>query len=327
MKRREFIALFGAAAFATPTAVRAQQPGLPVIGVLYSVSAAQWVENMAGFRQGLDESGFVEGRNVAIEYRWAEGHVDRVPAMAADLIGRKVAVILVGGSIVGVRATMDATRSIPIVFTTGTDPVTTGLVASLNHPGGNVTGATFMGGQLIPKRLELLHEVLPAATRIAVLVNPTNPTVSESDANSANEAAARLGMQIIVVRASTEPEIDKAFAVAVEQRAAALTFDEGYLISRLDRIAALALRHGLPVVAGEHAAVTTGVLMSYGASTPDTYRQAGVYVGRILKGEKPANLPVLQPTKFKLVVNLKTAQVLGLKVPEAFLVRADEVIE
>jgi putative tryptophan/tyrosine transport system substrate-binding protein len=327
MKRREFIALFGAAAFATPTAVRAQQPALPVIGVLYSVSAAQWVENMAGFRQGLDESGFVEGRNVAIEYRWAEGHVDRVPAMAADLIGRKVAVILVGGSIVGVRATMDATRSIPIVFTTGTDPVTTGLVASLNHPGGNVTGATFMGGQLIPKRLELLHEVLPAATRIAVLVNPTNPTASESDASSANEAAARLGMQIIVVRASTEPEIDKAFAVAVEQRAAALTFDEGYLISRLDRIAALGLRHGLPVVAGEHAAVTTSVLMSYGASTPDTYRQAGVYVGRILKGEKPANLPVLQPTKFKLVVNLKTAQVLGLKVPEAFLVRADEVIE
>jgi putative tryptophan/tyrosine transport system substrate-binding protein len=326
VRRREFLALAGAATI-RPFGVCAQQPAMPVVGALYSVSGVRWVENMTAFRRGLGETGFVEGRNVAIEYRWAEGQLDRMPGMAADLIERKVAVMLVGGNVSGVRAAMEATRSIPIVFTTATDPVAAGLVACLNRPGGNVTGATFMGDELIPKLLELLHDLLPAAARIAVLVNPANPTLMQRAIKGANEAAARFGLQPIVVTASTEPEIDAAFAAAVQQRADALLFDEAYLTSRVDRIGGLGLRYALPILAGEGAAAATGVLMSYGASIPDTYRQAGVYVGRILKGEKPADLPVLQPTKFNLVVNLKTAKALGLKMPESFLVRADEVIE
>jgi len=326
--RRRFIVALGGTALAWPFAARAQRAVMPVIGVLYSVSAAQWTDNMAGFRQGLSETGFFGGRNVAIEYRWADGQVDRIPAMAADLIGRKVAVILVGGNIAGVRATMEATRSIPIVFTTATDPVATGLVASLNRPGGNATGVTFLGGQLIPKQLELLHEALPAATRIAVLANPSNPAVSQDAIQGARAAAARLGLEIIVVSASTEPEIDQAFAAAVEQHAAAVIINDAYIVSRLAQIGALGLRHTLPVIApGEQMAATTGVLLTYGANIPDTYRQAGVYVGRILKGEKPGDLPVVLPTKFELVINLKTAKALGLKIPESFLVRADEVIE
>jgi putative ABC transport system substrate-binding protein len=326
--RRQFISALGSTAAAWPLVARAQQPTLPVVGVLYSVSAAQWMDNMAGFRQGLSETGFVEGRNVAIEYRWADNQVDRIPAMAADLIGRKVAVILAGGSVSGVRATIKATQSIPIVFTTATDPVQSGLVPSLNRPGGNVTGVTFMADQLGPKQLELLHEMLPAATRVAVLVNPANPTTMQDAIQGAAEAAPRFGMETITLRAGTEPEIDTAFADAVQQRAAAVIFNDAYLASRIAQIAALGLRHALPVVApGGRFGATTGVLMSYGAIIPDTYRQAGGYVGRILKGDKPADLPVLQPTKFQLVVNLKTAKAFGLTIPGSFLVRADEVIE
>ena len=326
MRRREFIALIGSAVM-WPLAAGAQQPTLPVIGALYSVTAAQWTQNIAGLHRGLGEAGLVEGRNLAIEYRWAEGHMERLPTLAAELVGRNVAVVVAGGSVVAVRAALATTQSIPIVFTTATDPVATGLVASLNHPGANATGATFMGDQLIPKLLEVLHEVLPAAKKIAVLVNPGNPTLTERVVQGGNAAAARFGLELVILPASTEPEIDAAFASAVQQHADTLIMEEAYFASKQAQIASLGLRYVLPVITGEQFAVETGVLMSYGADVPDTYRQAGTYVGRILKGEKPADLPIQQPTKFQLTVNLKTAKALGLKIPESFLVRADKVIE
>jgi putative tryptophan/tyrosine transport system substrate-binding protein len=326
MKRREFIASIGSAAAVWPLAARAQQPAMPVIGALYSVSAVLWTENMAGLRRGLSEAGFVEGRNLAIEYRWADNELDRLPALAADLVAHRVAVIAVGANFLGVRAAMAATKSIPIVFTTATDPVATGLVASLNHPGGNVTGIAFLGDQLAAKLVELMHELLPAAARFAILVDPDNPATSQDLIQGAREAASRLGLEIIVVRASNEAEIDNAFASAAQQHAAAIAINDAFFASRREQISALALRYSLPV-ATLVAATLTGELMSYGANLPDVYRQAGVYVGRILKGEKPADLPVQQPTKFQLVVNLKTAKALGLTIPESFLVRADEVIE
>ena len=325
--RREFISLLGAATAMWPLSARAQQPGMPVIGSLFGVAAAEWAAPMGGFRRGLGETGFVEGRNVAIEYRWAEGQYVQMPAMAADLVGRKVAVILVGGYLPGVRAALAATQTIPIVFTTGADPIANGLVASLNRPGGNATGVTFIGGELVPKQLELLHEVVPNSTRIAVLVNPANPVTSRDVMQGAQTASRRRGLDIIVVNASTENEIETAFATVVQQRAAALLFDDAYFFSRREQIAALGLRHALPTIGGQREAVAAGTLMSYGASIPDSYRHAGVYVGRILKGEKPSDLPVLQPTKFELVVNLKTAKAIGLTIPESFLLRADEVIE
>jgi putative ABC transport system substrate-binding protein len=325
--RRQFITLLGGAAAAWPVAARAQQPTMPMIGSLFGVAAAEWAAPMAGFRRGLGEMGFVEGRNVVIEDRWADGQYDRMPAMAADLVARKVAVILVGGNLPGVRAALAATRSIPIVFTTGADPVANGLVASLNRPGGNATGVTFIGGELVPKQLELLHEAVPNSTRIAVLVNPANPVTSQDVMQGAQAAARRRGLDLVVVNASTENGIETAFATAVQQRAAALLFDDAYFFSRREQIAALGLRHALPTIGGQREAVAAGTLMSYGASIPDSYRQAGVYVGRILKGEKPADLPVMQPTKFELVINLKTAKSLGLTVPPMLLARADEVIE
>ena len=298
---------------------------LPVIGVLYGLSAAEWADRMAAVRRGLSETGFVEGRNVAIDYRWAESQLDRLPAMAADLVSSKVAVILAGGSNVGVRAAMAATRTIPIVFTTANDPVALGFVASLNRPGSNVTGVTFIASELEPKRLELLHEVVPAARKIALLVNPNNPV---NHIQSAQAAARLLGLEIIVVNGGSESEIDSAFATAVQQRAAALYVStDAYLISRREQTAALGLRHSIPTISNSREAVAAGMLMSYGASILDSYRQAGVYVGRILKGDKPADLPVMQPTRFELIVNLKTAKAIGLTIPETFLVRADEVIE
>jgi putative tryptophan/tyrosine transport system substrate-binding protein len=326
MRRREFITLVGSAAAAWPLATRAQQQPMPVIGALYSVSAALWTENMAGLHRGLSEAGFVEGRNVAIEYRWADNHLDRLPALAADLVGHKVAVIVVGASFLGVRAATAATKSIPIVFTTATDPVATGLVASLNHPGGNATGITFLGDQLSAKYVELMHELLPAAARFAILVNPDNPATSQDLIQGAREAASRLGLEIVVVRARTEPEIDEAFATAAQQHPAAIAINDAFMASRREQIGALALRYSVPVITSLVPTIT-GELMSYGANLPDVYRQAGVYVGRILKGEKPADLPVQQPTRFQLVVNLKTAKALGITIPESFLVRADQVIE
>jgi putative ABC transport system substrate-binding protein len=326
MRRRDFIKVIAGSAAAWPLAARGQQP-MPVIGALYSVSAADWTDNIAGLRSGLSEAGFIEGRNVAIEFRWAEGQFDRLPAMAADLISRKVTVIVAGGSVVGVRAAIAATQSIPIVFTTGTDPVATGLVSSLSRPGGNVTGITLLAGQLVPKLLELLREVRPAASTIAMLVNPNNPMLTQVDIEGGGAAATRFGLKMIVVRAGSEREIDEAFASAVQQRADALVTEEAYFASRQVQIASLGLRHRLPVVTGAQLATETGILMSYGASIPDIYRQAGIYVGRILKGERPGDLPVMQPTKFKLNVNLKTAKALGITIPESFLVRADDVIE
>jgi putative ABC transport system substrate-binding protein len=323
--RRTFINGLAAAA-AWPLAARAQRPALPVIGFVHSETPEGYAPFVQAYRQGLSETGFVEGRNIAMEFRWAEGRIDRLPALAADLINRKVAVIAAGGNVAGPRAAMSATRSIPIVFTTATDPVEMGLVASLNRPGGNVTGATLLADQLAAKEFELLHDLIPAAKRIAVLLNPNNPAVSQDMIDAARAAAPRLGMEIVIVRAGTVAEIDAAFADAVGQRAAAVIMNESFFLSQIEQVAAAALRCTLPVIAPSTGA-PAGVLMTYGASIPDMYRQAAIYAGRILKGEKPADLPVLQPAKFKLVVNLKTAKAMGLAIPESFLVRADEVIE
>ena len=328
MRRRKFIKVIAGSVVAWPLAARAQQPALPVIGSLYSVSAAEWTAPMAGFQRGLSKAGFIEGRNVAIEYRWADGQFDRMPAMAADLIARKVAALLVGGNIAGVRAAMAATKTIPIVFTTGTDPVATGLVASLNRPGGNATGVTLIASELGPKRLELLHEVLPTASKIALLVNPNIPAIAQGDIQDAQMAAGRLGLEIIVVKAGSASEIEGAFATAVYQGGSALLVgNDALLDSQRKQIAELGLRHKIPVVAVARGAAAAGALMSYGSNQEDVYRQAGIYVGRILKGEKPAELPVLRPAKFELIINLKTAKAISLIIPETFLLRADEVIE
>jgi putative ABC transport system substrate-binding protein len=328
VRRREFITLLGGAAATWPLAARAQQPALPVIGSLCGVSAVEWADRIAGFRRGLSEVGFVEGRNVAIEYRWAEGHFDRLAAMAADLVGRKVAVIFVTGGSVATQAAMAATRSIPIVFTTGGDPVAQGFVRSLNRPDSNATGVTTFGVELVSKKFELLHEVVPTATKIALLTNPNNPVIVQDDVQAVQAAARRLGLEVIVLNGGTESEIEHAFAMAVQQRAAALYVGaDSVLISRREQIAALALRYALPTMTQDRAAVTAGQLMSYGSDPTDGNRQAGTYVGRILKGEKIADLPILQPTKFELIINLKTAKALGLNVPFALLARADEVIE
>jgi ABC-type uncharacterized transport system substrate-binding protein len=328
VRRREFITLLGGAAATWPLAVEAQQPtAMPVIGALFAVSAAEWEDFMVGFRRGLSESGFVEGQNVAIEYRWADGHFDSLPMMAADLVGRKVGLIFTGGT-VGVRAAMAATQTIPIVFTIGVDPVAAGFVASLNRPGGNVTGVTLISSELAPKRLELLRELVPTATKIALLVNPNNPASLRQETQGVEEATRRLGKEIIVVDAGTENELEGAFAAAVQRGAAAfLVESDPIFVSARLRIAALALRHSLPLISNDRQIVAAGGLMSYGTSIVDTFRQAGTYVGRILKSEKPADMPVMQPTKFELVINLKTAKALGLEVPPTLLARADEVIE
>jgi putative tryptophan/tyrosine transport system substrate-binding protein len=327
VRRRLFITLLGGAA-TWPLAAHSQQPALPVVGSLCGVSASEWADRFAGFRRGLTETGFVEGRNVAIEYRWADGQFDRLPAMAADLIARKVTVMFVSGSTVGTRAAMAATQSIPIVFTSGGDPVAAGLVASLNRPGGNATGMTSFSQEVGPKNVELLHELLPAATKIALLVNRSNPQLSQGDIQDAQAAGGRLGLEIIVLDASTENGIGDAFAAAVQQRAGALQIGaDGFFNSRREQIAALALRHSLPTINWDRTSVASGVLMSYGANVVEEYRRAGAYVGRILKGEKPADLPVIRPAKFELVINLKTAKAIGLTIPESFLLRADEVVE
>jgi len=328
MKRREFITLIGGAAAAWPLAARAQQPAMPVIGVLHGVSAAQWTDRMAGFHRGLGEAGLAEGRNVSIDYRWAEGQFDRLPAMAADLVSRKVAVISAGAPDVAVRAAMAATKTIPIVFVTASDPVGAGFVPSLGRPGGNVTGITLIGTELVAKRLELLHELLPDATRIAILVNPNNPGLTRDNIQQSEAAVRRLGLEMVVIKAGTESEIESAVVAAVQQHANALSMgNDAYLSSRSRQIAFFALRHGLATMSDTRETVAAGLLMSYGPNLVDSFRQAGLYVGRIIKGEKSADLPVLQPTKFELVINLTTAKAIGLKIPESFLLRADEVME
>jgi putative tryptophan/tyrosine transport system substrate-binding protein len=319
LKRRDFISLLGGAAATWPLAARAQQQAMPVIGSLHAVSAAQWGERMAGFRRGLSEMGFTEGRNVAIEYRWAEGQFDQLPAMAADLVGRKVAVLFAGGSDVAIRVAISATKTIPIVFATGSDPVDAGFVPSLARPGGNVTGITVLGRELIAKRLELLHELLPGAGKIALLVNSNDPRGTQDVIQRA---------ELVVLNAGNETEIESAIASTAQQRADALTIgNDGYLNSRSRQIAFFALRHGLPTMSNTRENVAAGILMSYGGSYVDAFHKVGAYAGRILKGEKPADLPVVQPTKFELFINLTTAKAIGLKIPEAFLLRANEVIE
>jgi putative ABC transport system substrate-binding protein len=328
IRRRELIVTLGSAAAAWPLAARAQQPTMPVIGVLYGVSAAEWTEHMAAFRRGLTEIGFVAGRNVAIEYRWAEGQYDRMAWMAVDLVGRRIAVMLIGGNTTAVRAMISAARSIPIVFTTGVDPVAAGLVTSLNQPGGNATGLTNFSSDLGPKKLELLHEVAPTAKTVALLVNPNNRVMREGEVGGVQTAAKRLGLETIAVECSTENEIETAFASMERQGAGAVYVGSDlFLRSWRQQIAALALRHKLPTVSPWREAIRAGQLIGYGTDDLEMYRRAGIYVGRILKGEKPADLPVQAPTKYELVINLKTAKALGIDVPPTLLARADEVIE
>jgi putative ABC transport system substrate-binding protein len=326
MRRRKFITLLGGAA-AWPVAARAQQPGMPVIGVLKGVSAVQWVERMGGFHRGLGETGYVEGRNVTIEYRWADSQFERLPAMATDLVGRKVSVILASAGDLAIHAAMAATKTIPIVFLTASDPVATGYVQSLGRPEGNLTGIALLGHELMAKRLELLRDLIPGATRIALVVNPNNPG-TPTVIQGSEAAARRLGQEIVVLKAGTESEIESAIATAVQQKASALCIgSDAYLNSRNRQIAFFALRHALPTVSNTRENAVSGILVSYGANQTDSYRQAGLYVGRILKGEKPADLPVLQPTKFELFINLTTARAIGLDVPPVVLGRADELIE
>jgi putative ABC transport system substrate-binding protein len=323
--RREFIAALGGTAVAWPLAARAQQAALPVVGFLGSESPDLAASRLRAFRQGLGETGYVEGQNVAIEFRWAEGHNDRLPALAADLVARQVSVIFTNGP--GARVAKAATTTTPIVFEGGFDPVAAGLVASLNRPGGNVTGATDLNGQMGAKRLELLHELVPTATIMALLVNPIGPN-AETDSRDVPLAARTLGLQIHVLHASTERDFDTAFATLVELRAGGLVISTDALFSaRSEQLAALALRHAVPVIYGSREFAAAGGVMSYGGSVTDAYRTAGIYTGRILKGEKPADLPVVQAAKIELIINLKVAKTLGLTVPLPLLGRADEVID
>jgi putative ABC transport system substrate-binding protein len=328
IRRREFITLLGGVVAVWPAVARAQQPAMPVIGALITPSPTEWADRMVAFHRGLNDAGFIEGRNVAVEYRWANNQLDRVPALLADLVSRRVSVLFVTGGVGAVPAAKAATLTIPIVFTTGSDPVATGLVASLNRPDGNATGATQFSGVLGGKRLELLHEALPAVTKIVLLVYPVNQIGAALDTQDAQAAAHRLGLELIVLGTGTEDEIDRAFATAVQLQAGAVFLgSDAFFSSRREQIAALALRNALPTMSAHRDGVAAGELMGYDASSADVYRQAGIYVGRILKGEKPADLPVMLPTKFDLVINLKTAKALGLTIPESFLLRADEVIE
>jgi putative ABC transport system substrate-binding protein len=327
MRRREFITMLGGAAAAWPLAARSQQPAMPVVGFLSGGSPETLApHSMSSFQQGLSETGYVEGRNVAFEYRWAEGHYDRLPAMAADLAARKVAVIAAPASTPGALAARAATTTVPIVFGTGFDPVKLGLVASLNRPGGNATGISFFGF-LGPKQLELLREVLPNATVIAALINPTNLAI-EVNTEELQNAANRLGVHLVVLNAASESDFAAAFATLVQQRAAALLVaGDALFTGHLDRLAALALQHSVPTIYFDREFAAAGGLMSYGTSLPDAYRQVGVYVGRILNGAKPPDLPVQQAAKVELIINLKTAKALGITVPITLLGRADEIIE
>jgi putative ABC transport system substrate-binding protein len=325
LRRREFITLLGGAA-AWPLATRAQQPAMPVIGLLNSASPDWYAPMLAAFRQGLKEAGYVEGQNVAIEYRWADGQYDRVPPMAAELVRRRVAVIVANTP--GVLAVKAATTTIPIVFTAADDPVQIGLVPNLNHPGGNVTGVTSLSVEIAPKRLELLHELVPTASVMALLVKPADPTLAETQSREVLSAAHTLGLELHVLNASTERDFDAVFAKLIQLRAGGLVISsDPFFNSRSKQLAALAVRHAVPAIYQYHEFAAAGGLMSYGSSLTDMYRQAGVYTGRILKGDKPAELPVIQATKVELIINLKTAKALGLTIPLPLSGRADEMIE
>jgi putative ABC transport system substrate-binding protein len=327
MKRREFFTLLGGAAAAWPLAARAQQSAMPVVGFLSTLTPDATQNRVGAFRQGLSESGFVEGRNVAIELRFAELQNDRLPALVADLVRRQVAVIAGVNSTQGAQVAKAATTTIPIVFAIGGDPVKNGLVTSFNRPGGNLTGVSYLTNELGPKRLTLLRDLLPNARLIAALVNPTNPN-AESDIKDLLAAAQSMGLTIDVFQASSEHDIDAFFARLAQRRALAfLTGSDTLFINRRQQLAVLAAFHKIPAIYDSRDFTDAGGLMSYGANVPDAFRQAGIYTGRILKGEKPADLPVVQPTKFEFVINLKTARALGLTVPPTLLAIADDVIE
>ena len=326
LQRREFITLLGGAAMAWPLAARAQQQALPVIGFLNQEASELTENNVTGFRKGLSESGFVENQNVTIEYRWAEARYERLPQLAADLVERKVAVIA-SAFFPATLAAKAATSTIPIVFMSGVDPVAAGLVASLSRPGGNLTGLSNYNTRLVAKRFELLHQAVPRADAVAVLVNPKTPVAQTIEAE-ARTAAQALGLHMDLLAASTEDEIDTAFRAAIQRGVGALLVGgDGYFNSRRAQFIALAARHRLPASFDRKEIAMAGGLMSYGMNNFDMYRQVGIYTGQILKGAKPADLPVQQPTKVELVVNLKTAKSLGLELPTSVLLSADEVIE
>jgi putative tryptophan/tyrosine transport system substrate-binding protein len=329
VKRRDFITLLSAAAVAWPLAARAQQPAsMPVIGFLNPQSLDALGDRLRGFRQGLKDTGYVEGENVAIDYRWADGQYDRLPTLAAELVRRQVAVIAALGGIAPARAAKAATSTIPIVFAVAEDPVGVGLVISLARPGGNLTGTNFLNAELTAKRLDLLRALVPGAARVAVLVNPLNATNAETTLSDAEAAARSMGLEIQVVRASTSGEINVVFAALARERPDALFVGgDGFFISRRFQLVNLASRHAIPATYADRQFPEVGGLMSYGSNSVDAFRRAGVYTGRILKGTKPADLPVVQASKFELVINAQTAMMLGLTVPPTLLSTADDVIE
>jgi putative ABC transport system substrate-binding protein len=327
LKRREFFSLLSGAA-AWPLAARAQQPAMPVIGFLHLTSLATNRENLADFRRGLEDTGYIENKNVTIEYRWAQGRNDQLPILVGELVRQQVSVIVVLESTNSALAAKAATQTIPIVFMQSADPIRIGLVNSLNRPGGNLTGINLLLAETSGKRLELLLELVPAAKTVAHLRNPTNPVYAEADASEAQVAARAHGVRLLFVNASRPSEIETAFAELVQQRADALHVSaDGFLLTHLDQIVALAARHSVPAIYAFRQATTLGGLMSYGTDFPHAWRQAGVYTGRILKGERPADLPVQQVTKMELIINLRTAKALGLDVPLGLSAGANEVIE
>jgi putative ABC transport system substrate-binding protein len=327
MRRREFMAGLGGAA-AWPLVASAQRTSLPVVGSLHGITAAQGADRIAALRNSLAEMGFIEGQNVLTEYRWAEGQVERLPALVGDLIGRRAAVLVVGASDVGIRAAMSATKTVPIVFHTASDPVDAGFVSSFSRPGGNVTGVAALGAETSGKRLELLHEAVPAATKVGLLVNPNNARLAK-DAIERTEAAARqLGLQVLALKAGNSDEIESAMVSAKRQRVDALAIsNDAYLSARSRQIANFAVQYRLPTIGFTHQDAEAGMLMSFGSNFAHTYRLIGGYVGRILMGDKAADLPVIQPTRFELVINMLTAKSLSLQIPELLLGTADEVIQ
>jgi putative ABC transport system substrate-binding protein len=328
MERRTFVVLLGSAAAVWPIATRAQTSAMPVVGFLGSASPDQWAVRMRAFHEGLREAGYIEGRNVAIEYRWAEGRNEQLPKMAADLVSRQVTVIAALGSSPAALAAKAASTTIPIIFEIAFDPVELGLVASLARPGGNVTGATSLNSEVEPKRLELMHELVPTATVVGLLVNPTNSQIAEATSKNLQAAASKLGLEMHVLHASAEHDFDAAFAKLVQLRAAALVIGADPLFSaRQEQLAALAVRYAIPACYPFREFALAGGLFSYGSSFTDMFRTAAAYVGRVLRGEKPADLPVQQSTKVDLILNLKTAKALGIAVPLPLIGRADELIE